>query len=176
MAQGELNLSDVPGRTPSLCYEGLPPVVVIEQVQRLIDELLFRHDVLPAREILADADKGGPAVRARVVEDHLEILKATGDFAHSVRTLVSVDVDGVYGRAHRLGDLADLCQKKITVCEDDEYILAGLNSGSGVDKRLLDVDVVHVEVATEHAPKDTLKRRQTSPVDRTGDEPKYRVS
>jgi hypothetical protein len=56
------------------------------------------------------------------------------------------------------------------VGEDDEDILACFSTADRVDERLNDVGVVHIEVATEDAPKDSLEGGDADSVDGTSDE------
>jgi hypothetical protein len=57
------------------------------------------------------------------------------------------------------------------VPKDNEHVLALFRTGGRVDERLVDVDLVQVQVAAEHTPKDTLEGRHASTVDRASDEP-----
>lgn len=176
MTKSQLNLTNVPSRAPTLRDKSLAADIVVEKVQCLINQLLLRHNVLPAREALGDGDELGPAVRAGVVQDDLQILEAGGNLTHRIRTLVGVRVDGINGGAHRRSNLTDPGEQHVTVREDDEHVLAGLDASLRVHERLLDVNVVHVEVATEHTPEDALERRQTSAVDGPSNEPANTVN
>ena len=95
MTQGQLNLGDISSRAPTLSNESLAPNVVVEQVQRFVDQLLLLNDVLPAGKALADGLELRSAVRAGVVEHDLKVLKTAGDLAHRIRALVRVHVNGV---------------------------------------------------------------------------------
>ena len=111
VAESQLNLRNVACRAPAFRDERLASDIVIEQVQCLIDQLLLRHDVLPARDALGNAHKRSPAVCTSVVKDDLKVLEATRNLAHSIRTLIDVDVNGIYGGTHRLRDFANLGQQ-----------------------------------------------------------------
>lgn len=56
------------------------------------------------------------------------------------------------------------------MCEDDEDVLANLGASRAVDKGLGNVDVVHVEIATQHAPEDTFEGWQARTFDGACDE------
>ena len=64
MTQRQLNLGDVTSWAPTLRNEGLPPDVIVEKIEGLIDQLLLGDDVLPARKALADGHEFSPAIRA----------------------------------------------------------------------------------------------------------------
>ena len=175
MTQRQLNLGDVPSWAPTLRNEGLPPDVIVEKIEGLIDQLLLGDDVLPTRKALADGHEFSPAIRASVVQHDLQILEAPSDLTHRVRTLVGVDVDRVYGRTHGLGDLPNLGEEDVAMGENDEDVLAGLSTSRRVHEWLLNVDVVHVEVTAKHTPQDALEGGQTSAVNGASNEPVHRV-
>lgn len=54
--------------------------------------------------------------------------------------------------------------------KDDEDVLPGLGSGDGVDKELIDLGVVHVEVSSKDSPEDSLEGRHSKSIDGSGDE------
>ena len=51
--------------------------------------------------------------------------------------------------------------------EDDKYVLARLRTSLRIDEGVCDVCVVHIEIATENAPKDSLESGYTSAIDGT---------
>lgn len=57
------------------------------------------------------------------------------------------------------------------MCEDDEHILAGFSASGWVNKRLLNIGVVHVQVSTQHAPEHAFERRKARAVDGASNEP-----
>jgi hypothetical protein len=168
--QRHLNHRNIPRRHPPLRNERLPAHIIVEQVQRLINHLLLPNHILPAPQALPNIHQHRTSVRARVIQHRLQVLKPAGDLFQRIRTLVGVGVDGVDRRAHGLGDLADLGEESISMCEDDEHVLANLCASRAVDERLGNVDVVHVEIATQHAPEDTFEGRQARAFDGACDE------
>lgn len=100
-----------------------------------------------------------------------DVLQPRVDLSQGVVALVRVGVDGVQSGTHGFSDLADLGEELLAVGEDDEDVLADFGSGGGVDEDLVDVGVVHVKIAAQDTPEDSLKGRNTSAVDGTGDEP-----
>jgi hypothetical protein len=171
VTKSKLNRGDVLGRAPTLGNERLAADIVVEQVERLVDQLLLAHEVLPAREALADLDELRTAAAARVVQDDLQVLDTPANLAHRVRALVCIRIERVQRSTHALCDLADLREQRLAVPKDNEHVLALFRTGGRVDERLVDVDLVQVQVATEHTPKDTLEGRHASTVDHASDEP-----
>ena len=82
MAQSKLDLGDIASRAPTLGNERLAADIVVEQVQRFIDQLLLRYYVLPTCKILPDSLELRSPVSASVIKHDLEVLKAAGDLAH----------------------------------------------------------------------------------------------
>jgi hypothetical protein len=95
VTKSKLNCRDVLGRAPTLGNERLAADIVVEQVKRLVDQLLLAHEVLPAREALADLDELRTAAAARVVQDDLEVLDTPANLAHRVRALVCIRIERV---------------------------------------------------------------------------------
>jgi hypothetical protein len=67
-------------------------------------------------------------------------------------TIIGVGVDGVERGAHALGYLTDFSQEGVPMGEDDENVLPGFHSCHGVDERLGDIGVIHIQVPTEYTP------------------------
>ncbi len=53
--------------------------------------------------------------------------------------------------------------------EDDEYILARLCARNRVHERLLDIRMIHVQIATENTPENALECGQAGTLDCTSD-------
>ena len=176
MPQRQLNLGDIRTRTPPLSNQGLPPRIKIKQIQRLINHLLLPHHVLPARETLSDANELRAPTQTRVDHHQLQILQTALDLAQRVVPPLRIGIDRVQRRAHRLGDLPDLGEQRVPVRKDDEHVLPRLDARHGVDERMLNVGVVHVQVPAEDPPEHSLERLQTSPIDRACDESAIRSS
>jgi hypothetical protein len=171
VTKSKLNRRDVLGRAPTLGDERLAADIIVEQVERLVNQLLLADEVLPAREALANLDKLRTAAAASVVQNDLQVLDTPADLAHRVRALVCVRIERVQCRTHTLCDLADLREQRLAVPKHNEHVLALFRTCGRVDERLVDVDLVQVQVATEHTPKDTLEGRHAGTVDRASDEP-----
>jgi hypothetical protein len=165
MPKSKLNLGDVASRDPSLSNEGLTPDIIIEEVQSLVDELLLPDHILPGTQTLANSNELATPGDSGVVEHSLQVLETSGDLAEGVRALVDIGVDREQGGAHGLRDLANLGQEAFTVSEDDEDILEGLFVGRRVGEGLINVGVVHVQVATENTPEDAFKDGDTAALD-----------
>lgn len=74
VSQSNLDIGNIPRWAPSFRDKRLASYVVVEQIEGLVNRLLFLHYVLPTREALANVDKlHAPAVTG-IVENHLEIL------------------------------------------------------------------------------------------------------
>jgi len=160
-----LDASDIASGAPALSYKRLLARVVTEQVECLINDPLLEHRVFPAGDALSNGFKFKTTSTLGIGECHANILEPICDVLNSIATFVGTSVDGVNSRTHGLSDLANLAQQNITMSEDDEHILARLRERHRVDERLLDVGVVHVEVAAENTPKDPLKGWETGTVD-----------
>lgn len=159
MPQRELDRGDIASRAPSLGDKRLAAHVVVEQIESLVDHLLLTHNILPAREAVANADELLPTAHPRVIEHCLKVFDPARNFAKGVCPFVCVRIDRVEGCPHRLGYLADLGKQRLTVAEDNEDVLASLRTSGRVHERLVDIDMVHVEVPAQNTPKDTLKGR-----------------
>lgn len=84
--------------------------------------------------------------------------------------MIGVGVDGVESGAHTLGHLSNLGQEGVPVGEDDENILPGLRSCHGIDERLGDIGMIHIQVSAQYAPQNPLEGWDTSSVNGTCDE------
>jgi hypothetical protein len=142
MTKSQLDGRNVLRRTPALGNERLATDIVVEQVERLVDQLLLAHEILPARQTLADRRERRPAAAAGVVEHNLQVLDAPADLSHGVRALVGIRIERVERRPHTLRNLADLRQQRLTVPEHDKHVLAVFHAGRGVDEGLGDVHLV----------------------------------
>lgn len=152
MSEGQHNAGYISSRDPALGNKGLPSSVVVEKVEGLVDQLLFGHGVLPTLHRVRDLQQLGLPRRLGPVQHMPNIFKASRDLAQSIVTLVRIRVDGIECGTHRFCNLANLGEESVAVSEDDEDVLPGLRAGGRVDEDLLDIGVVHVEVATENTP------------------------
>lgn len=171
MPQRQYDPCSIPRRDPAFCYESFPPRIVVEQIQRLVNALLLCHCVLPALDAVSNLHQLSLSRCTRVVQHIPNVLQSGRHLPQRIGTLVAVGVDRVKRPAHGLGDLPDLREELLSMCEDDEYVLPGLRSSSRVDEDLVNVGVVHIQIATQDTPEDPLERRDTSSVDSSGDEP-----
>jgi hypothetical protein len=171
LTQSDLNGGNIPSRAPSLCDESLAANIIIEEVEGLIYHLLLSNKILPTGQTLANRDKLRPTAAAGVVQDDLEVLDASANLGHGIRTLVSICIERVKGSTHALGNLPDLGEQSFTMSEDNEDVLALLGSSGGVHEGLSDVDLVHVQVATQNTPEHTFECSHPSTVNCTSDKP-----
>ena len=88
----------------------------------------------------------------RIVQCDLYIFDAVRYFAKRTDAILGVGVDRVKRGAHALSDLADFSQEGVSVSEDDENVLSRLHSRHGIDERLDDIGVVHIQVPAQHTP------------------------
>lgn len=168
MPQGELYLGKIAGRDPSFGNEGLPPYIVVEKIEGLIDQLLFLHNILPDAKRLPDPDQLRTPAHASVVKNGLQVLQSVLNFTECVRALVRIGVDWEDCGSHRFGDLADLGKENVTVGEDNEDVLPGLFAGGRIDEGLDNVGMIHVQVATKNTPENAFEGRDAAALDRTG--------
>ena len=108
MTQSDLNHWDVPCRAPSFCDQGLSADVIIEEIKRLVNKLLFAHNILPFHETVANRIELHAPVMACLVQCSSQVFQTGVHIAQGLRALVAVRVDGVKSRAHRFGHFTDL--------------------------------------------------------------------
>lgn len=56
------------------------------------------------------------------------------------------------------------------MCENYEHILSRLRPSTGINERLCNVRVIHVQIASQNTPQDALERRDTGTVDSASNE------
>lgn len=88
MAQSDLDHRDISGGTPALCEKSLPADVIVEEVQRLIDDLFLLNDVLPARKVFSNSNEFHTTTVASVIQNNLKILKSASDLPERIPTLI----------------------------------------------------------------------------------------
>src|ERR1700679_1120306 len=169
--QSELDHFNVTCGTPPLCNERLAPNVVIKQVKRLINRLLFANEILPAEQTFANSNELGATGATGIVQGQLEVLNPCSHFAERLGKLVRVWIDGVDGRTEGLGDPADFRKQCLAMREYDKDVLVSRVTSCSIDERIGDVCVVHVKVTAKDTPEDALEGRQASAIDHTGDKP-----
>ena len=144
MTERQLDHSDIACGAPTLRDKRLAADIVVEQIERFVHRFLLTHEVLPAKDALADLAEFGAACAARVEQRHFEVFDTAIHLAQRVDTFVGVRVDRVDRRAEGLRDPADLGEQRFAVRKDNEYVLVGRAAGRSVDEGLGNVGVVHV--------------------------------
>lgn len=145
------------GRAPGFSDQGLARRIVAEAIESLVDALLLLGHNHPGCQRAANLVELGVQGALGVAQDVGEILKAGVDFVNLVSAQLAVLIDVVDAGAQALRDLADLRDDLLAVREDDEDVLVNLLVLLGVDDGVRDLALVHVQIATQRAPKDTLE-------------------
>lgn len=146
--QRNLNLQDIPRRYPTLRNQRLPPHIIIEEIQRLINQLFLPDHVLPCRQTFRHSVELHTPIVARHKQRILQILQPSRHLPQCVIPLLRVRIDGIYGSTHGLCDFADLGEERVAMSEDDEDVLTCFFARGGIYEGLCNVGVVHVEVTT----------------------------
>ena len=170
-AERELYAAELGRRRPCLGDHGLLARVIVAHVHRRVYALLAKDEVVPRRDRLGDLEELGAACGVGAVQDVFVVFDA---FQHLVQTRVAlrhIALDWVERAAHAFANLADLGEHRRAVGKDDKHVLEdGLVRDRRVAKVVLDLGIVHVQIAAERAPQDTLERRHVRAVDGARDE------
>ena len=165
-AQRELHARQRRARHPPLGDHRLAAHVRAEQVHRAENQLLATHEVVPRANRLGDTHELSPPRRVRRVQDILMVLDPLQHLPQVLAALQRITRHRVQRAAHRLTYLADLAQHRRAVRKDHKHILIHRLLARRVLQRLLDLGIVHVQVAAQRPPQDPLERRHLRPLHR----------
>ena len=160
----------VVGRTPTLGNQSPASPVVREKVESVINSLLLANENHPGRKRLRDLGKLSLECLLGVAKDVLHIVKSSVDLVDLVPAQITVLIDIVHLGAHGLGNTANLGEDLLAVSKDDKDVLEDGLVGGGIDQRLGNLGLIHVEVTAEGTPEDALKGSDAVSADDTGDE------
>lgn len=156
-------------RAPGLCNQCLALLVVGEAVESLVDSLFLGNNNHPGGQTATDHGQLGVQSALGVGEDVCQVLQTSVDLVHLVTAQFAVLIDIVDVGTKRLGNLADLVDDLLAMCEDDEDALVHLFVVLGVDDGFLNLALVHVQVTAESTPQNTLECGHALAGDDTGD-------
>lgn len=100
MAKRYLDSRYVPSGDPALSNERLPPHIVVEQIQSLIDQLFLPDNILPAPQTFANPDQLASTSGSSIVEYVLQVFQPSLHFTERVRAFVGVGIDGIQSSTH----------------------------------------------------------------------------
>lgn len=95
MSEGQLDFRNVPCWHPTLCDEGLPPDIVIEEIEGFKDELLFPSHILPATKAFSNLHQFPSPCKTRVVQHRLQVFNTGSNLTEGVRTPVCIGVNWI---------------------------------------------------------------------------------
>lgn len=158
------------GRAPAFSNESPARLIKREEVERLVCSLFLGDEDHPGRQRLSNLSQLSLQSVLSVPQHVLEIVQSDVDLVDLITTLVAVLIDLVKLSPHGLGDLANLGENLFAVGKNDKDILVDSLVGRGVDQGLRDLGLVHVQVATQRTPKNTLKGTNAVTRNDTSDE------
>ena len=108
MPQRHLNNGNVHSWNPTFCDKRLPPNIVVEEIEGLINDLFLPRNILPYPQVLPQRNKLCTTGLSCLIKNILNVFKVQQYFTKGLGTLFSISIYWVYRRSHGFSNFADL--------------------------------------------------------------------